>query len=180
MRGLLIAAILAASMSSMDSAIHSMATAFLVDFGRRFGWVRGGDAAELRAARALTVGFGAFAICAALVAATQETQILETLFTWLGYFAGPLLGLFLLGVLTTRPAQPAALVGVAVAVACVATAVLLELPALWGFHALWLAPAACAVTLLVGVAAGVCMKPAARERIEGLTLARPAPDRLER
>ncbi len=168
--GLLVAAVFAASMSSMDSAIHSMSTATLVDFVRRFARRPRSDAQDLRLARTLTVVFGAVATGLAVFAAREETLLLDQLLTWLGYVAGPLLGLFLLGLLSRRASETAALAGVLVACAGVAAAVLLGVPARLGAHPLWLAPASCAVTLLVGFACATWGAPAEALRVAGLTL----------
>ena len=148
--GLLVAAIFAASMSSMDSAIHSMSTATLVDFVKRFRRRPLAEAKALRLARVLTAAFGIAAVAMAWIAAREQTQLLRTLFTWLGYFAGPLLGLFVLGMATKRANQLGAVVGALLAGGGVVTAVLMDLPKTVGFQRLWLAPAALLVTVLMG------------------------------
>jgi SSS family solute:Na+ symporter len=167
--GLMLAAIFAASMSSMDSAIHSMSTATLVDFVRRFRRrpLEGGR--ELRLARLLTVAFGLLATGIALLAARGDALLLELLITWLGYFAGPLLGLFLLGLLTRRANEAGALVGVLVAGGSVLAAVLAEIPRQHGFHPLWLAPASCALTLAAGRLASLAFPAPRPEDLDGLT-----------
>jgi len=152
LQGLLLAAIFAASMSSLDSAIHSTATATIVDFLRRFSARPPEPRHELLVARATTVAFGVLATGFALLAEGGDS-LLETLVTWLGYFAGPLLGLFLLGMATRRATEPGALLGVGVSFAAIVTLVLAGTGAdgmLWGFHPLWLAPVSCASTLLLG------------------------------
>ena len=64
--GLLIAAIFAAAMSSIDSLMNSASTVCIEDFYKRF-WVRNRDDSHyLRTARALTVVWGASATCLAL------------------------------------------------------------------------------------------------------------------
>jgi SSS family solute:Na+ symporter len=167
--GLLLAAIFAASMSSMDSAIHSMSTAFVVDFKRRFGR-RGRDpATELRTARAATFVIGILAIGGAFLAA-GEGSILGTLVTWLGYFAGPLLGLFLLGMVSTRATERGALIGVALAFAFVAAGALVDLKANYGIHPLWMAPASACLTFLIGLAASGFEIAPGRDKLDGLTL----------
>jgi SSS family solute:Na+ symporter len=149
--GLLLAAVFAASMSSMDSAIHSMSTATIVDFVRRFWPTKPEPGVELRVARLATVSFGLWATVGAIYASEVSTSILETLVTWLGYFAGPLLGLFLLGMLTKRANETGALIGVGAAFAVVVATPAKE----WGFHPLWLAPLSCAVAFGIGYAASL-------------------------
>ena len=153
--GLMLAAIFAASMSSIDSAIHSMSTAAIVDFARRFWKVRD----ELRFARWTTAFFGFAATLGALYAATRSTGLLDTLVKWLGYFAGPLLGLFTLGMLTKRANETGALVGVAVSFAGVVLVVVFAEAKPWGFHPLWLAPASCLSTFVVGYATSCACRP---------------------
>ncbi len=167
--GLLVAAIFSASMSSMDSAIHSMSTATLVDFVRRFSRRPRSDAQDLRLARLLTVVFGVVATVAGVVAAAEDSLLLDLLIRWLGYFAGPLLGLFLLAALSRRANEKGALVGVAVAGAGVIFAANFEWPAWCGHHPLWLAPLSCAVTCVVGRLASACFPPPTAEQLDGLT-----------
>ena len=157
--GLMLAAIFAASLSSLDSAIHSTSTALIVDFFRRFS---APDARrELLVARLTTVAVGVLATLGAVYAAERQTGILKTLVTWLGYVAGPLLGLFLLGLLVKRANQVGALVGVAISMAAVLAVAWFGPEQPWGFDRLWLAPFSCALTGVLGWLA---------------SLARPAPD----
>jgi solute:Na+ symporter, SSS family len=168
--GLMLAAIFAASMSSIDSAIHSMSTAGIVDFLRRFSKRPPSPKAELRAARLGTVAFGVIAVLGALYAAAGEAHIFETLFKWLAYFAGPLLGLFLLGLLTRRVEQVGALVGAGVAGGFVLLCVIIEAPRAFGFHPLWFAPGSCLLTFGYGYVVSLLRPPPPTDRIEGLTL----------
>ena len=168
--GLLLAAVFAASMSSMDSAIHSVSTAFIVDHLRRFRKTVGSPARELKIARIVTVVVGIIAVGGAFLAAAGERSILETLVTWLGYFAGPLLGLFLLGLCSTRGNEPGALIGVGAGFALVVAGVLLDPRTNWGVHPLWLAPAAAAVTFLIGLLASGIERAPGPEKLDGLTL----------
>ena len=104
--GLLVAAILAAAMSSLDSALSSLATATSVDLLRPIG----DDRAALRRARLVTVAWGVVAILAALLLAGRGT-LLALGVRVMGWFAGPVLALFLLALLRRPPAARAALVG---------------------------------------------------------------------
>jgi len=153
--GLMLAAIFAASMSSLDSAIHSTSTVVLVDFTRRFQREPVDPRRELRLARLTTVAVGEIAAFAAVLAADRDEGILKTLVSWLAYFAGPLLGLFVLGVFTRRTTERGALVGVAVAAGGVLCTVAWGPQKPFGFHSLWLAPASAIVTVLVGWAASL-------------------------
>ena len=196
--GLMLAAIFAASMSSMDSAIHSMSTAWIVDFRRRGRRPPLTPEAELRTARRATAVIGVLAIGGALYAAEAETQILETLVTWLGYFAGPLLGLFLLGLASTHANQFGAISGTCLTFGAVIflvspnwlpggtplwASVWQDWPAnfappttahweTWGpgVHRLWLAPLSFTVTYLAGLALSLVTGGPDRTKLPVLTL----------
>lgn len=163
--GILVAAILAAAMSSMDSAIHSMSTATLVDFVEPLRRTRLDEAQRLRMARRLTWIYGLLAIGAALIAHEQlaaapdkRTNVLTLVVRWLGYAAGPVLGLFLLAILTRRIGEAAAVTGV---VAGYLLAFVANDPLGWmgartplarlGFHPLWTAAFSCAAAVLVAI-----------------------------
>jgi len=176
--GLMLAAVFAASMSSIDSAIHSTSTAFLVDFVRRFARRPPSPRAELLWAQVATVVMGVLATLGAFYAAAQIEEgkgggILETLVTWLGYFAGPLLGLFLLGMLSRRANEGGSLVGVGVAFLGLVAVVLTKGERPWGWHPLWLAPASAAVTGGIGWAASLLWPPPDPLHLRGLVLGRP-------
>jgi len=89
--GLFVVAIFAAAMSSIDSAIHAMSTVTIVDGLKR--WRPEALGRELRVARLLTVEFGLLGIGAAFAIAGSQTTLLDTLWRWLGYFPGPIVGL---------------------------------------------------------------------------------------
>ncbi len=150
--GLLVAAIFAAAMSSLDSAIHSVSTAVSVDFLRRFGRKRS-PASELSLARVFTLLFGLAALGIALLAAAQSNNkgLLETMINWLGYFAGPFVGLFVLAMLPWRCPEWGAVSAVLLAFAASG---LVVASAWWKaaeIHALWLAPASLLLTLVLGL-----------------------------
>ena len=101
--GLVLAAVLAAAMSSLDSSLNAIATVGIVDIYRR-RVVRGRDDAHyLYAARLIAVGASVFMILGALVLAYSEDKTLaDTSIILSSILAGGLLGLYLLGFLTTR------------------------------------------------------------------------------
>ncbi len=111
--GVIIAAIFAAAMSSLDSSIHSTATVWVTDFYARLA-PHSSDTVRLRLARCLTLALGVFATIAALMLAAADVRSLWDLFqSIVGLFAGGLAGLFILGLFTRRTNGPGALVGVA-------------------------------------------------------------------
>jgi len=108
--GLIIAAILAAAMANISAALNSLASTTVVDFLRS----RAKELSEVRAlkiARWATVGWG-LVLLAIAVAARNSQSVLEAGLTIGSIPSGALLGTFLLGVLTKRPREGAAMAGV--------------------------------------------------------------------
>jgi len=99
--GLLITAIFAAAMSSMDSGINSMTTVLVNDFLRPLRKQPRSELHDVKLARMLTFLLGLFATLVAFYVSSIE-QILKASTTFLGLFGGPILALFLLGMLTRR------------------------------------------------------------------------------
>lgn len=100
--GLVIAAVFAAAMSSLDSSMNSVSTAFTTDWYKRFRR-EAGDVHYLRVARFATVVIGIVGTGAALfMAALDNTSLLDVWFKVIGLFGSPLAGLFILGVLSRR------------------------------------------------------------------------------
>ena len=140
--GVVLAALAAAVMATIDSALNSLATVLMVDFHRRFGWAEGWLARqcgkqpdeldqtdELRLGRPMVLILGAAVVVISLVVA-EFGGGLGFVLRVLNIFAGPLLGVFLLGLFTRRTTGPAA----------VAALVLGMLTALWatfGHTAAW-------------------------------------------
>ncbi|MHB9070810.1 MAG: sodium:solute symporter family transporter [Sedimentisphaerales bacterium] len=101
--GIFIAAIVAAVLSTVDSGMNCLATAAMTDFHLRLSKTRLNDTQSVRWARIWTIFWGiittGFAI---LIFLTARENIARTASSVMGLFAGPLLGVFLLGVLTNR------------------------------------------------------------------------------
>jgi SSS family solute:Na+ symporter len=123
--GLLVAAILAAAMSSLDSALSSLATTFEVDFLARSR--PADDGTRLRRARRLTLIAGILATVAALALAGRGT-LLALAVRVMGWFAGPVLAVFLLALSSRRPGATTTLVAGAAGTAVVLVA---SLPGPW-------------------------------------------------
>ncbi len=94
--GLLISAIFAAAMSSMDSGINSLATVIEHDLIRPFRRRIHSDRQDVRLARALTVLLGIIATALAFSIARMQ-NIVEAFATFMGLFNAPVLALFVLG-----------------------------------------------------------------------------------
>ena len=114
-RGLLIAAIIAAAMSSIDTSLNSSATVILSDVYKRFVHQDAGERESMTVLYAATLVIGTIGTAAG-VAMIGVESILETWWKLSGIFAGGLLGLFLLGMVSQRAGNLAALVGVCLGV----------------------------------------------------------------
>lgn len=112
--GLIAAAVLAASMSSLDSALNSMSTVATIDFYQRH--LRPGleDAHYLRVSRIFTFIWAGLIIIPALQFAQSEGSILETLSKVGSYFVGAKLAMFGLGFFSRDTSERGLLIGVAV------------------------------------------------------------------
>lgn len=166
--GLVIAGMLAATMSSVSAGINSLSTATMIDFIQRFHPHSSiTSATDVRQAKWVSVLWGVLVTVPALYVGRFGT-VMETCMTVIGFFTGPLLAMFLLGVLTTRTNQPGLLLG---AVAGIAASALTYTQGvswlLWG-------PSGCGVTLVAGYLLSYFFPAPARETIELLTVWAPA------
>ena len=110
--GIVLAAIFAAAMSSLDSSLNSMATVLVTDFYHRFK-PDSTDRRRLLLARIITVVLGVFGTGCALLMATYPIKSLWDLFlAMLGLLGGSLAGVFVLGIFTRRANSAGALIGV--------------------------------------------------------------------
>jgi SSS family transporter len=108
--GVIIAAILAAAMANLSAALNSLASTTVVDFLH----VRGSGTDErksIRAARFATIVWGVILLGIAIGAAQVSKSVLDTGLKIASVPFGALLGVFLLGVLTKKPGQNAAIAG---------------------------------------------------------------------
>lgn len=109
--GLLIAAIFAATMSTVSSNVNSIATAFTSDFYKHFA-KQITDKQELRIARLSGIAFGGLGIVLALLMATWNIRSLFDYFNYiLGLLASGLGGLFFMGIFFPRIGAKAAISG---------------------------------------------------------------------
>jgi solute:Na+ symporter, SSS family len=108
--GLAMAAILSAAMANLSAALNSLASTTVVDFVRPI-FPSLADSRYLVLARWATVGWAAILVLIGLVA-SQWGSVLESGLSIASVTLGLLLGVFLLGVLTKRPGQRAAICGV--------------------------------------------------------------------
>jgi Na+/proline symporter len=108
-RGLVIAAILAAAMSNLSAALNALASTTIMDF-YKLKYPAKEESYYLRLAKLATVGWG-LVLFAIGVLARQVSSVLEAGLGIASILYGALLGVFLLGVLTKRVSERAAMVG---------------------------------------------------------------------
>jgi len=101
--GLLVAALMAATMSSIDSGIHSITTALIVDFRDRLrpGWRPKTQAGDMLTARLMVVVIGMIAIGLACFVG-ELGDVFTVAKKTVGAFAAPLLAMFVLGLFIPR------------------------------------------------------------------------------
>jgi len=101
LRGLLVAGVFAAAMSSLDSALGALSSTAVTDFYRPICGSRISERHALIAARCFTFFFGLLLVAIALGFSSYD-ELLWEVFRWAGLVLGAMLGVFLLGVLTRR------------------------------------------------------------------------------
>ena len=105
------AAILAAAMSNLSAALNSMASTTIMDFVKPLSRSQRSESHYLKLARYATVLWGAVLFIVGLFAQYYSHSVLEAGLTIASVLYGGLLGVFLLGLLTTGPGETAAIVG---------------------------------------------------------------------
>jgi SSS family solute:Na+ symporter len=116
LRGLVIAAIFAAAMSTLSSSLNSSAAAAVGDFYLPATGGQRTDRHYLLVARILTAFWGVVQVVVAIGAIWVSTRVIDETLGIASFTNGVVLGLFILGTFT-RVGQPAALAGVAVGAA---------------------------------------------------------------
>jgi Na+/proline symporter len=99
--GLLIAAILAAAMSTIAGELSALSTASVIDFYKRFVRAEASDAHFLRVSRVATGFWGLFASGVA-VWAVSLGSLIEVVNRFGSYFYGSILGVFILAIAGKR------------------------------------------------------------------------------
>ncbi len=115
--GLVIAGVLAAAMSSLDSSINAISTIVTVDLMKPYLAKGRDDRFYLRWAKIIAVLASVLMICGAVFFSSIEKESMNDL-SWIvaSVFGGCLLGLFMAGFFTTRIDNRAALIGLAGAI----------------------------------------------------------------
>lgn len=114
--GLLVASILAAAMSSLDSALNSLSAASVEDLVMRGREERLPPAEQLRYSKGFTVFWGVVCIVLAFAAGNIAPTVIEAINKVGSMFYGPILATFVLAILTRRTTTLGINVGIAAGV----------------------------------------------------------------
>lgn len=177
--GAVLAAVLAAAMSMMDSGINALATVISVE---RRSWNRGDSLQQKQAsrgtevsfARVITISAGTLITLAAFVLEpiTRDGNILELLPRTFNLFVVPMGGLFLLGIFVPccngRAAVVAAFAGLAASFNIAYAHLLYDVPKV---SFTWVLPCTLGVMLIVALLMSLLGRPEER-RLRGLTWSR--------
>jgi len=132
--GLVIAAVLAAAMSNLSAALNALASTTVMDFIKPMAAKERSDAQWLALARRVTLIWGAVLFGIAVLAQGVQS-VLEAGLSIASVVYGSLLGVFLLGVLTRRVRERAAMFGMLVGFA-VMIFVRFATPVAWTWYVL--------------------------------------------
>ena len=109
--GLTLAAVFSAAMSTLSSSLNSSASSAVNDLYLPLRKIAAHSSHALVASRAFTVFFGVVQIAVGIAASRISRSVVNDALAIAGFTAGILLGVFALGVLTTRVRQSGALAG---------------------------------------------------------------------
>lgn len=150
--GLLIASIFAAAMSTISSSLNSTATIILNDYYSRYFRPAATERQKMRVLQGATLGVGAIGIAIGLAMISVKSA-LDAWWMLAGIFGGGMLGLFLLGYLSRRTGNRAALAGVSAGVVVI---LWMSLSPKWtGALAAWKSPFHGFLTIVLGTLAVV-------------------------
>jgi solute:Na+ symporter, SSS family len=148
--GLVIAAMLAAAMSS---SLNALASTALADFYQPLIAPNRSDSHYMKVSHALTALWGVVQIGAALFVIGRDRRIVDTVLGIASFTNGPILGLFFLGTLTRRVRQAGALAGVITGIV-VMTFIWARMNVSWQWYTL----IGSAVTFIVGYVTSVMIE----------------------
>jgi SSS family transporter len=132
--GLVIAAIFAAAMSNLSGSLNSLASTTVIDFYKPMAGRGRSDAQLLALSRWCTAAWGVVLIGIAVVARGWGSVFTAGL-SIASVIWGPMLGAFLLGVLTRRANQPGVMTGIGVSLAAMILIKVLT-PLAWTWYVL--------------------------------------------
>lgn len=151
-KGLVIAAIFAAAMSNLSGSLNALASTTVLDFYKPLLGRDKSDESLLKLSRWLTAAWGIVLIGIAVLA-SRWGSVFTTGLTIASLVYGPMLGAFLLGVLTRRANQTGVMTGMGVSLISM-LAVKFFTPLAWTWYVL----AGTAVCLIIGYAVSIITK----------------------
>jgi SSS family transporter len=167
--GLVIAGMLAATMSSVSAGLNSLSTATVVDFYQRFRRRPASAKSDVRLAKGITLAWGLLVTVPALWVGRVET-VVESALIVIGFFSGPLLAMFLLGVLTRRTNSFGVIVGAVVGTGITCYA------ATTNVSYLLYGPIGCAACMGTGYLASYLAPPPDTKAVRPLTIGKGSPE----
>jgi SSS family solute:Na+ symporter len=148
--GIVLGAVFSAAMSTLSSSLNSSATALTNDVWFPLFRPGAGERAKLRAVRAWTIVFGVLQVTVGIAGQSMSQTVVDSVLAISGFVTGIVLGVFLLGVLTRRVGENAALCGMIAGMATVSF-VAFATPIAWP----WFALIGSSTTFVTGVAASL-------------------------
>ncbi|MDA0349539.1 MAG: sodium:solute symporter [Verrucomicrobia bacterium] len=118
-RGLLIAAIFAAAMSTVSTSLNSSATLLMSDYFKRFINPRAGNRQTMLVLYGGTILWGILGTGLSLLLVRLTESALDIWWTMSGILGGGMSGLFLLGMISRKAKNPSAITAVIAAVALI-------------------------------------------------------------
>ncbi len=153
--GLFLSALMAAIMSSIDSGVHSVTTALIVDFRDRLvpHWRPKNDRQEVRLIRILILVIGGLAIALACYVGTLGEDVFDVGKKLTAAFGGPLLAIFLLALFSRRTTSLGVLVSV-----IVSTAATLVMMYTQDWYSVWYWPIGFGMAMILGYLVSLLQK----------------------
>ena len=163
--GLVIAGLFAATMSTVDSGMHSISTSLVSDIHSKIR-PDADDKTRLSVARIITIIAGILGTISAIVISTQDAKSLwDLLLLLMALFGSTLAGVFILGVFTKRAHSLGAAIGVVASVAALITLRNVDLP----IHGVLTAAVGVLTCVLVGYLVSIIL-PGPQRSLANVTL----------
>ena len=150
MTGVIIAAVLAAAMSSLSSGMNSSSVVITEDFIARFRSSPLSDAGRMRLARWISVGIGIAVIFISLLVSRIEGNLLDVCFRAVNLLTAPLFTLFFMAMFVRRATTFGALVAAVASIAAAVRIAYAESLGVSPISIMWIVPG----SFFIGVVSG--------------------------
>ncbi|MDT2046791.1 MULTISPECIES: sodium:solute symporter family transporter [Priestia] len=161
--GLIMAGVFAAAMSSIDSVLNSVTTVFIKDIYEKF--VSNGKQASVKVSMTFTLVFGVLLIAFTLLAFSGTTaSILKVVGSYLSYFSGAILAMFLLAMFTKKANDAGVAIGFVSGILLT-----IYIGNLGVVNWLWNYPIGCIITFTIGYLASHLLKSSRKIELEEFT-----------